>query len=98
MERKYKCKAFGKACRICNKLHHVAKMCFQRPTNIVVVTSDEEDVMNNNKKCEVFTTLDEIGYTEITADETEVKEEKEKKVPVDLDKIIIKRRIKKDEN
>ena len=43
----------------------MAKMCFQRPTNIVVVTSDEEDVMNSNKKCEVFTTLDEIGFTKI---------------------------------
>ena len=57
-------------------------MCFERPINI---------------KCEVFSTLDEIGFTEITADETEVKEEKEKKVPVDLDKIITKRRIKQDE-
>ena len=36
-------------------------MCFQRPTNIVVVTSDEEDAMNNNKKCEVFNTLNEIN-------------------------------------
>ena len=63
LERKGKCKAFGKACRICNKLHHMAKMCFQRPTNIVVVTSDEEDVMNNNKKCEMVNTIPEIDIT-----------------------------------
>jgi hypothetical protein len=73
----------------------MAKMCFQRPTNIVVVTSDEEDVMNNNKKCEVFNTRDEINITENAEDKTE---EEENKVPVDLDKIIIKRRIKKDKH
>jgi hypothetical protein len=95
LERKYKCKAFGKACSNCNNLHHMAKMCFKRPTNIVVVISDEEDVMKNNMKCEVFTTLDEIGVTEITADETA---DKENKVLVDLDKIIIKRRIKEDKH
>jgi hypothetical protein len=48
LERKGNCKALGKACRICIKLHHMARMCFQRPTNIVVVTSDEEDAMDNN--------------------------------------------------
>ena len=72
----------------------MAKMCFQRPTNIVVVTSDEEDVMNN-KKCEEFNALKKIAITENAEDETE---EQENKVPVDLDKIIIKRRIKKDKH
>ena len=55
---------------------------------------DEEEVANkNNYDREVFTTVDEIGYTEISAKEIEVKELE--KIPVDLDKIIIKKRIKK---
>ena len=89
------CKAYAKAFSICNNLHHMAKMCFKRPTNMVVVMSDEEDVMNDNMKCEMFTTLDESGITEIAVDE---EEEKENKVPVELNKIIIKRRIKKDKH
>jgi hypothetical protein len=71
------CKAFGKACIICNKLHQMATVCFQRPTNIVVVTSNEEDARNTNKKYKMYNTPDEIA-----AEETE---EKDNKVPVDLD-------------
>jgi hypothetical protein len=54
------CKAFGKACRICDKVQHMTTMCFEGPTNIVVVTSDEEEVRNTNKKYEMSNTLDKI--------------------------------------
>ena len=53
----------------------------------MVVTSDEEDVRNTNKKYEMYDTPDEFA-----AEETE---EKEKKVPVDLDTFLYKRGFKK---
>ena len=91
-ERKLHCEAYGMICRNCGKINHVAKMC--RVTNIVVVTSDEEDGANNNNNVKeerwMFTTIDEIGYTEVQIDENDVKQEK--KVEVDLDKIVINRR------
>jgi hypothetical protein len=55
-----KCKAFGKACRICNKVHHMTTVCYESLTNIVLVTSDEEDVRNTNKMYEMNNTLDKI--------------------------------------
>jgi hypothetical protein len=50
-----KCKAFGKACRICNKVHHMTTVCVERPTNIVVGTTDEditEEEDPSNRACD----------------------------------------------
>jgi len=54
---------------------------------------DEDFINNNSGDREVFTTVDQVGYTE-GAKEIEVKQIE--KVPVDLDKIVIKRRVKKE--
>jgi hypothetical protein len=47
------CKAFCKACRICNEVHHLIPVCDERHTNIVVITSDDEDERNVTKTYEM---------------------------------------------
>ena len=54
------CEAFGKAYRICNKVHHMIMRCDERPTNTVVITSDDEDGRNIAKPYEMYNTLDKI--------------------------------------
>jgi len=83
-ERKKYCKAFGLTCWKCLKMNHVDKMCGR--SNIVVGPSDEEEVdCTNNNSDERWATVDEIGFTEAPGDD-------KVKSPVDLDKVVIKKR------
>jgi len=83
-ERKKYCKAFGLTCWKCLKMNHVDKMCGR--SNIVVGPSDEEEVdCTNNNNDERWATVDEIGFTEAPGDD-------KVKSPVDLDKVVIKKR------
>merc|ERR1712142_425537 len=89
-ERRKKCIAYGNKCGNCGKMNHLRRMC--RQSNIEVVTSDEDVVNNNKMNRDIFTTVDQIGYTEVSSKEIEVTESK--KSPVDLSKVVIKRRSK----
>jgi len=55
---------------------------------------DEDNINNNSGDREVFTTVDQVGYTD-GVKEVEVKQVEN--VTVDLDKVVIKRRVKKEE-
>jgi len=89
-ERRKKCIAYGNKCGNCGKMNHLRRMC--RQSNIEVVTSDEDVVNNNKMNRDIFTTVDQIGYTEVSSRDIEVTESK--KSPVDLSKVVIKRRSK----
>ena len=62
----------------------------KKTIDIMVIMSDEEDVMNN--RCEVVDTVTEIDMTQDAKDKTEGHE----KVPIEIDKIVIKRLINKE--
>jgi hypothetical protein len=62
----------------------------KKEINIMIIMSDEEDVMNN--RCEVVDTVTEIDMTQDAKDKTEGHE----KVPIEIDKIVIKRLINKE--
>ena len=55
---------------------------------------DDTEVNNNSIDRDVFTTVDQVGYTEVSCKEIVVKQAESNSV--DLDKIVIKRRIKKE--
>ena len=70
-------------------MNHSRKMC--RWSNIIVVPSDEEVVdCTSNNNDQRWSTLDETGFTEVPGDDNKVKHGT--KSPVDLDKVIIKKR------
>ena len=70
-------------------MNHVEKMCGR--SNIVVGPSDEEEVdCTNNNSDQRWATVDEIGFTEVPGDD---KVKDGIKSPVDLDKVVIKKRV-----
>jgi hypothetical protein len=64
----------------------------KKEIDIMVIMSDEEDVMNN--RCEVADTVTEIDMTQDAKDRTEG----HRKVPIEIDKIVIKRLINKEKS
>jgi len=88
--RKLHCKAFGKICKTCGRRNHVAKMC--RQATIVCISSDVERDDSNNNSDERWNTIDEVGFTDVPANDDDINHEI--KGQVDLDKIIIKKRNK----
>jgi len=80
-------------CRLGPKVPVRARLGF-RKTELYLSSSGEyyDDYTNNNYSDdqEVFTTVDQVGYTEVSSKEIKVKQGNDS---VDLDKIVIKRRV-----